>query len=83
MRVSLANGFKKIEKAGGKVEARGNDSVVATPNTPKKGSSKKRVASPGEDDEETPPAPKKGRKKKQAKEAAVDCKYYMYHDIHN
>lgn len=79
MKVSLANGFKKIEKAGGKVEARGNDSVVATP---KKGSGKKRVASPGEDDEETPPAPKKGRKTKQAKEAAVDCTYYMYHDDH-
>jgi hypothetical protein len=75
MRVSLANGFKKIDKAGGKVEARGTG-VEATP---KKAGDKKRASSPGDDDGETTPTPraKRGRKKKQVKEAAVDCTYHQ------
>jgi hypothetical protein len=81
MKVSLTNGFKKVEKHGGKVDGDGNATVAATPATPKKGSGKKRAASPGgDDDEETPPAPKKGRKKKAAKEAPVDCTYH--HHVH-
>jgi hypothetical protein len=83
MKVSLTNGFKKVEKHGGKVDGDGNATVAATPATPatpKKGSGKKRAASPGGDDEETPPAPKKGRKKKTVKEAPVDCTYH--HHVH-
>jgi hypothetical protein len=83
MKVSLTNGFKKVEKHGGKVDGDGNATVAATPATPatpNKGSGKKRVASPGGDDEETPPAPKKGRKKKTVKEAPVDCTYR--HHVH-
>lgn len=73
MKVSLANMYKKIEKAGGKLAEDGNATQIASaaPATP---ASKKRKAK-GEvlgEEGETPKAKKGGRPKKVVKSEVVD-----------
>jgi hypothetical protein len=81
MKVSVRNVFKKIEKAGGKLDADGAV-APATPATTGKSASKKRktadksatAAEADDEDEPETPAPKKGRGRAKKTKAADKTK---------